>query len=309
MWITLRRTGVLSLATAVLALTGMGVVSAAAADLGRPTRTAPVTAGPTGTGLPILVGVRVGRHADYDRTVFDFTGGTPGYRVEYAPLYTEGKGDLVRLEGAATLSVHFHPAYAHNPETGAGTVDLGQVLTPRFPTLRQVKFGGDFEGYVSAGLGVADRVGFRVFTLTNPYRVVVDVAHQPGQPFGTAPVAQNGPAPEVIVDGVRSGAHPGYDRLVFDLAGSDLPTLRASYVGTGSTIDIGFTGLGSATVSPHGTFSGPATVSFGLTELRSVSFTVIGAGLMSARVSTVARHGFRIMALTNPTRIALDVAY
>jgi hypothetical protein len=307
MWITLRRAAVLSLTTAVVALTGAGI-SAAAADLGPPTRTAPVTADPSATGPALLTGVRVGRHDTYDRTVFDFTGGTPGYRVEYAPLYTEGKGDLVHLEGAQTLSIHFHLAFAHNPETYAPTADLRQVLTPRFPTLRQVKFGGDFEGYVSAGLGLADRVGFRVFTLTNPYRVVVDVAHQPTQPFGTAAVHRDGPAPEVIVDRVRSGAHPGYDRLVFDLAGSDLPTLGAHYVGGGSTIEIGFCGLGSPTVSPHATHSGPATVSFGLTELRSVTFTVVGAGVMTARVETTNRHGFRILALTNPTRIALDVA-
>ena len=89
MWI---RTAVLSLTTAAITLTGAGI-SAAAADLGPPTQTAPVTAGPTGPGPALLTGVRVGRHDTYDRTVFDFTGGTPGYRVEYAPLYTEGRGE------------------------------------------------------------------------------------------------------------------------------------------------------------------------------------------------------------------------
>src|SRR2546421_12352811 len=151
MWI---RTAVLTLTAAAMTLTGAGV-SAAAADLGPPTQTAPVSAGPSATGPALLTGVRVGRHDTYDRTVFDFTGGTPGYRVEYAPLYTEGKGDLVHLEGAATLSLHFSPAYAHDVQTGAQTVDPGLVLTPRFPTLRQVKLAGDFEGHVSAGLGVA----------------------------------------------------------------------------------------------------------------------------------------------------------
>jgi hypothetical protein len=307
MWITLRRTAIFSLTAAVTALTGAGI-SAAAANLGPPTQTAAVTAGPSATGPALLTGVRVGRHDTYDRTVFDFTGGTPGYRVEYAPLYTEGKGDLVHLEGAQTLSIHFHPAFAHNPETYAPTADLRQVLTPRFPTLRQVKFGGDFEGYVSAGLGLADRVGFRVFTLTNPYRVVVDVAHQPSQPFGTATVSRNGTAPDVIVERVRSGAHPGYDRLVFDIAGPDQPTWRASYL-SGGTIQVLFTGSGSPTRSPHATHDGPATVPVGLTALKSVSFTIIGAGMMTADVSTAARHGFRVLALSNPTRIALDVAY
>jgi AMIN domain len=307
MWITLRRAAVLTSTTAVVAFMGVAA-SAAPSDLPAPTRTTAVTAGPTGPGPAVLVGVRVGRHDSYDRTVFDFTGGTPGYRVEYAPLYTEGRGDLVQLEGAATLAVHFHPAYAHNPDTGAATVDLRQVLTPRFPTLRQVKFGGDFEGYVSAGLGVADRVGFRVFTLANPYRVVVDVAHQPGQPFGTATVSRDGPAAEVLVTGVRAGSHPGYDRLVFDLTGTDLPTFRARYL-TGGTIEVLFTGRGSATVSPHASFAGPATVSYGLPALRGVTFQVGGAGTMTATVATAAPHGFRVLPLTGPTRLALDISY
>src|SRR2546423_11998874 len=138
MWI---RIAVLSLTAATVTLTGAGI-SAAAANLGPPTQTSAVTAGPSATGPALLTGVRVGRHDAYDRTVFDFAGGTPGYRVEYAPLYTEGKGDLVHLEGAQTLSIHFNPAFAHNLETGAPTADINQVLTPRFSTLRQVKFGG-----------------------------------------------------------------------------------------------------------------------------------------------------------------------
>jgi hypothetical protein len=296
MWL---RTAVLSLTVAAMTLTGAGI-SAAAADLGPPPQTGPVTAGPTGPGPALLTGVRVGRHDSYDRTVFDFTGGTPGYRVEYAPLYTEGKGDLVHLEGAQTLAIHFHPAHAP-------TVDMSQVLTPRFPTLRQVKFGGDFEGYVSAGLGLADRVGFRVFTLANPYRVVVDVAHQPTQPFGTGAVSRTGTAPDVIVERVRSGAHPGYDRLVFDIAGADPATFGVRYL-SGSTIRVGFCGLGSPARSPHASHSGPATVPIGLTAIRSVSFTVVGAGVMTADVSTAARHGFRILTLSNPTRVVLDVA-
>src|SRR5256714_11339983 len=175
MWI---RTAVLSLTAVAMTLTGAGV-SAAAADLGPPTQTGPVTAGPSTTGPALLTGVRVGRHDTYGRTVFDFTGGTPGYRVEYAPLYTEGAGALVHLEGAQTLSIHFHPAFAHDPETYAPTANLRQVLTPRFPTLRQVKFGGDFEGYVSARPGLPHPVGFPGVTLGQPYPGVGRVAHQP----------------------------------------------------------------------------------------------------------------------------------
>jgi hypothetical protein len=313
MWPTFRRTATLTLATAVgLVLTASAATATARTDLPAPTRTNPVTgnatADPSGENPPVLVGVRTGRHAAYDRTVFDFTGGTPGYRVEYGKLYEEGRGTLIPLAGSAPLHVRFTGAYAHDPQTGAATMDLRRVINPKLPTLRQIRFGGDFEGYVTAGLGLADRVGFRVFTLTGPPRVVVDVAHQPTQPFRTATVRRDGTAPEIIVDRVRSGRHPGYDRLVFDLSGTGSPTLRARYV-SGSTIEILFTATGSATVSPHATFAGPQTIHFGLPELRGVSFTVLGAGLMTARVTTTHRSGFRVMVLSAPTRVALDVAY
>ena len=81
------------------------------------------------------------------------------------------------LPGNADLLVRFQGAFTYDINTGASTIDLGQVQNPRYPSLRQVRFGGAFEGYVSAGLGLRDRVGFRVFTLTGPDRVVVDVAH------------------------------------------------------------------------------------------------------------------------------------
>jgi hypothetical protein len=151
-------------------------------DLPAPTQTEPVSG--TGTGdpssphPPTLVGVRVGWHHAYDRTVFDFVGGTPNYVVRYAPLVTEGQGTPVPLAGAASLLVRFQGAIPYDIDTGASTIDLTQVLNPRLPTLRQLKFGGAFEGYISAGLGLRATVGFRVFQLHSPDRVVVDVAHR-----------------------------------------------------------------------------------------------------------------------------------
>ena len=64
------------------ALAGAATISG---DLPAPTNTSPVvgsaTASPDSPVPPTLVGVRYGLHARYDRTVFDFTGGTPNYRV------------------------------------------------------------------------------------------------------------------------------------------------------------------------------------------------------------------------------------
>jgi hypothetical protein len=310
MRLTPLRAGALSLA-AIIGLTLTASTAGAqstATDLPAPTNTAPVTgtgtADPADLGSPTLIGVRTGRHEAYDRTVFDFAGGTPNYRVEYGTLYQGGTGNPIPLAGAADLVVTFNPAYAHDIDTGRPTYDISQVLNPGLPTLRQIKFGEDFEAYVTAGLGLADRVGFRVFQLHNPDRVVVDVAHQPTQPFGSDPVWVGDAASDTIINGVRAGRHPGYDRLVFDLATPGVPLVFVAYRTDTATIVVGFSGRNVPAV-----VRGPQTVTFGLPQLRAVSFSNYGNGTVSAFVTTVHRRGFRVMVLHQPTRLVVDIKY
>jgi hypothetical protein len=308
MRLTPLRAGILCLA----AIAGFAVTASAAGagtsatDLPAPTNTAPVrgtgTADPANVGYPRLVNVRTGRHDTYDRTVFDFVGGTPSYRVEYGTLVHGGTGNPIPLDGPADLVVVFAPAYAHDIDTGDPTYDISRVLNPRLPTLRQIKFGEDFEAHVSAGLGLADRVGFRVFQLHRPDRVVVDVAHQPTQPFGTETVWVGDPVHDTIVNGVRGGRHPGYDRLVFDLGTAEVPLVFVAYRTTTSTIVVGFSGRNVPAV-----IRGPQTVDFGLPQLRRVSFTNYGNGTASAFVTTARRTGFRVTVLHQPTRLVVDI--
>jgi hypothetical protein len=290
---------VVFLAAPVLVATG---ATAGTTDLPAPTRTAPVVGTATAPpDRPVLVGVRHGRHGAYDRVVFDFTGGTPAYRVEYAPLAGIGTGDPIPLAGPADLRVTF----AGVPST---TVDMRTAVNPGYPTLRQVRFGGAFEGRILAGLGLADRVGFRVLRLSGPPRIAVDVAHQPGQPFGTARF-QGGepPLPDVVsIGGVRSGAHPGYDRLVLDLRTARFPLVSVSYTVPAPTrIHIGLTGQTTAPAQ----LGGPRQVHIGLTRLRAVSIVAYDNGTVSVFADTSLRTGFRVMLLTNPTRLVVDVQH
>jgi hypothetical protein len=80
----------------------------------------------------------------------------------------------VSLLGPNRLRATFNLAAGHDSH---GTNLLPATVTPRCPNLLQVKKAGDFEGTVSFGLGLRHRTGFRVFRLTNPTRVVIDVAH------------------------------------------------------------------------------------------------------------------------------------
>jgi hypothetical protein len=122
---------------------------------------------------PALVSVEAVEREGYDRVVFTFRGSLPGYQVRYVPRVTDPAGRRLPLGGRAFVSVAFTPARGHDP-SGRPTFPDG-TLTPASPSLRQVRFAGDFEGRVSFGLGVADRGGFRVSELRDPARVAVDV--------------------------------------------------------------------------------------------------------------------------------------
>jgi hypothetical protein len=136
-------------------------------------------------GLPRLLAVSVGHHDTFDRVVFRFSSHHPGYRVQYVSAVTADPSDKpVPLEGSAFIRVAM--SSVASAQVGAPPAPQG-TITPNFPMLKQVKGAGDFEGVVSFGLGLASKSGFRVFTLSGPDRLVVDVAIPAGAPGGALP--------------------------------------------------------------------------------------------------------------------------
>jgi LPXTG-motif cell wall-anchored protein len=135
-------------------------------------------------GFAKLVGLRAGRHASFDRVVFQLDGPIPAYySVRYVPVVRlDGSGEPLRLRGTAFLEVVVR-APTHDQDYRP--VLRPTRLRPDFPALREVNAPGSFEGQTTAGIGVTRRVGFRVLELTDPTRIVIDLAH-PGQP--TPPV-------------------------------------------------------------------------------------------------------------------------
>ena len=137
-------------------------------------------------GSPTLVGLRAGRHANFDRVVFQLDGPIPSY---YSVRYRAG-GAPGRLRGAAAAARHGGPGCGRAPTHDE---DYRPVLTPTrlrpdFPALREVSAPASFEGQTTAGIGVTRKVGFQVFELTGPTRIVIDLAtpedrrRQPGRP-------------------------------------------------------------------------------------------------------------------------------
>jgi hypothetical protein len=147
----------------------------AAAALGLPPfTTAPKSASGSG-GQSELSGIATGCHATYDRFVIRVASGTPGYDVRYVSrIVADPSGKIVPLQGSKRIRVVIRQARGH---TQGATNLLPASSTPLCSNLRQVKKAGDFEGVVSFGLGLQRMAGFRVFRLTGPTRIVIDLAH------------------------------------------------------------------------------------------------------------------------------------
>ncbi|MEU4291800.1 hypothetical protein AB0E63_26530 [Kribbella sp. NPDC026596] len=168
-------------AVAVPAVAGANATTTATAA-GCPTGWGSLPEASTYTGPGHLTSVRTGRHACFDRIVFDVKGKPSWFRVFYVKeVSTVGEGRPVPLRGGAKLEIILSvPSYdnVHSTYNPTNVDELTNVSGYR--TFRQVATAGSFEGQTTIGLGVRARLPFRVFTLTGPGatgRVVVDVAH------------------------------------------------------------------------------------------------------------------------------------
>jgi hypothetical protein len=162
------------------ALTG-GTATAAAPAKAAACRT-PVVAANDATDQPRLDDVRVARHDDagFDRVVFDLTD-VPGYQVHRVRRVTQdGSGQTLALRGKAFLTVRLEPAVAHDAQ---GRSTAPRRIVRSFSQLKEVRLAGDFEGVVTYGIGLAAVGDFRVFTLDNPSRLVIDLAFPTRHPF------------------------------------------------------------------------------------------------------------------------------
>ena len=133
----------------------------------------------TGTNPPpsaLVSDVRTGAHADsgYDRVTIEFKNGQPE-SIELRPqtdtkFMTDPKGDTVTLAGKVGLKVVIHSADAHTSYSGSKDIKTGAGFT----ALREVRELGDFEGYVTFGLGLSGTGCYHASILTNPTRLVID---------------------------------------------------------------------------------------------------------------------------------------
>lgn len=124
-----------------------------------------------------VVAVRTSRRDDFDRVVFELTGNLPGYRVAWssAPPHQCGSGAVVAVAGGAWLFVRLDPASAHDEQ---GRITAGRENErPGLPAVEGLVLTCDNEGVVSWALGAPAELPYRVLPMSDPPRVVVDVAH------------------------------------------------------------------------------------------------------------------------------------
>jgi LPXTG-motif cell wall-anchored protein len=131
--------------------------------------------GGVGPGRQVTItSVTVGHHSGFDRVVFTSRNGRPSVTVKYVSQVTQDpSGKPVSLKGSAFLLVTLRNT------TWQSAPSPQPTLTPGFPALRQLKGAGEFEAVASYGIGQASKAGFRVFALSDPNRVVIDLAAPP----------------------------------------------------------------------------------------------------------------------------------
>lgn len=156
---------------------------------GQPEPTAPAEAFPADTavdseepnGGPLtVVAVRVAKQDGYDRVVFELAGkvaGEPGWRVEYTDdPAQQGSGNSVEVGGDATLAIDI-TGVGFPMDTGEQEETDDPALPAGLTVIEDVVLGATFEGQYQAFVGTTRKAPFRVFRLSNPARVVLDVRH------------------------------------------------------------------------------------------------------------------------------------
>lgn len=121
-----------------------------------------------------LTAVRVAAHDSYDRVVFEFAGALPGYTVLSQPTATfikDPSGLPAGLAGSAGLRVVMTPANSYPSYRGP------VHLAPELAAVREAEQIGDFEAVNSWGIGLSRSTCMRVFTLSQPSRLVIDIQH------------------------------------------------------------------------------------------------------------------------------------
>ncbi|WP_280338781.1 AMIN-like domain-containing (lipo)protein [Nocardia neocaledoniensis] len=124
--------------------------------------------------------IRLGHHEGFDRVVFTLGGtGTPGWQVEYTgSAVQDGSGKPVEVDGNSILEVRILGSAYPFDSTVPPYAGPDPVTDPSVPGITGVYKALVYEGSTQSFIGVtAAEPAFAVSTLSNPTRLVVDIAN------------------------------------------------------------------------------------------------------------------------------------
>jgi hypothetical protein len=125
------------------------------------------------TGVANVITARTSEQIGYDRFVLQFDGIVPTYSVKRQPkpVFTLGaSGQTVTLSGTAGVLITVHSATGNTTFTGSN-----DLIHSEYAVIKEARQVQDFEGTVAWGLGINKPACMRVFTLSDPARLVVDL--------------------------------------------------------------------------------------------------------------------------------------
>ena len=130
------------------------------------------------SGIVTVTALRMGLHPElggWERIVFEFAGtALPPATIQYVSGATAcGSGQPVVVPGSAVLEVAITQAQAHDNQ-GNSTLPQ-QMAGPGGTVINSGKSSCDFEGHVTWDFGLNGKHNFKVMTLTNPTRLVIDI--------------------------------------------------------------------------------------------------------------------------------------
>lgn len=121
--------------------------------------------------------IRVAKHKDFDRVVFEFDDGKPKYIIGYLPsnIYpTEGGDHEIKIAGDVFMTVSLYGIGVDDPPCELKNYPKKKL---NFPALMQIQEAIWFEGIWDFLIGVKENTEFRVQELSNPSRLVIDFKH------------------------------------------------------------------------------------------------------------------------------------
>ncbi|OAR24110.1 hypothetical protein A8W25_16780 [Streptomyces sp. ERV7] len=87
-----------------------------------------------------------------------------------------GESKHVQIPGKSYLYLDIQPAHTVD-DRGTPTFTGPPSQSFALPSLTGVELMGEWEGHLTAALSLGDYSRYRVFTLTSPNRLVIDVYH------------------------------------------------------------------------------------------------------------------------------------